>query len=123
MDSWRIVERGRRFSNLVLLNLSRGPNFKSRVFTPSLPSCLHDMLLTSKLSFFDYALCIQTGELEVSVMRIRSTIYLLAFLSVCLTPCFAHHTAVVVNKGNEVDNVTSTHLAKIIRREVKKWPD
>jgi ABC-type phosphate transport system substrate-binding protein len=56
-------------------------------------------------------------------MRIRSAIYLLAFLSACLTPCFAHHTAVVVNKENAVDNVTSTHLAKIIRGEVKKWPD
>jgi ABC-type phosphate transport system substrate-binding protein len=56
-------------------------------------------------------------------MRIRSTIYLLAFLSACLTPCFAHHTAVVVNKENAVDNVTSTHLAKIIREEIKKWPD
>jgi ABC-type phosphate transport system substrate-binding protein len=56
-------------------------------------------------------------------MRIRSTIYVLAFLSACLTPCFAHHTAVVVNKENAVDNVTSTHLAKIIRGEIKKWPD
>lgn len=56
-------------------------------------------------------------------MRIRSTIYLLAFLSACLTPCFAHHTAVVVNKENAVDNVTSAHLAKIIRGEIKKWPD
>jgi ABC-type phosphate transport system substrate-binding protein len=56
-------------------------------------------------------------------MRFRSTIYLLAFLSVCLTPCFAHHTAVVVNKDNAVDNVTSAHLGKIIRGEIKKWPD
>jgi ABC-type phosphate transport system substrate-binding protein len=56
-------------------------------------------------------------------MRIRSTIYVFAFLAACLTPCVAHHTAVVVNKENAVDNVTSTHLAKIIRGEVKKWPD
>src|SRR5277367_4305248 len=56
-------------------------------------------------------------------MRIRSAIYVLAFLAACLTPCFAHHTAVVVNKDNAVDNVTSAHLAKIIRGEVKKWPD
>jgi ABC-type phosphate transport system substrate-binding protein len=56
-------------------------------------------------------------------MRIRSAIYVLAFLSACLTPCFAHHTAVVVNKDNTVENVTSAHLAKIIRGEVKKWPD
>jgi ABC-type phosphate transport system substrate-binding protein len=56
-------------------------------------------------------------------MRIRFAIYVLAFLSACLTPCFAHHTAVVVNKDNTVENVTSAHLAKIIRGEVKKWPD
>ena len=56
-------------------------------------------------------------------MRIRSTIYMLAFLGVFLTPCFAHHTAVVVNKDNPVENVTSAHLVKIIRGENKKWPD
>jgi ABC-type phosphate transport system substrate-binding protein len=56
-------------------------------------------------------------------MRIRSAIYGLAFLLACLTPCFAHHTAVVVNKDNAIENVTSAHLAKIIRGEIKKWPD
>jgi len=56
-------------------------------------------------------------------MRVRSAIYVLAFLSSCLTPCFAHHTAVVVNKDNAVENVTSAHLAKIIRGEIKKWAD
>jgi ABC-type phosphate transport system substrate-binding protein len=56
-------------------------------------------------------------------MRIRSAIYLLAFLAAGLTPCFAHHIAVVVNKDNSVENVTSAHLARIIRGEVKKWPD
>jgi len=40
-----------------------------------------------------------------------------------LTPCFAHHMAVVVNKDNNVDNVTAAHLAKIVRAEVKNWPD
>lgn len=56
-------------------------------------------------------------------MRMRSAIFALAFLAACLTPCFAHHTAIVVNKENVVENVTSAHLAKIIRGEVKKWPD
>ncbi len=56
-------------------------------------------------------------------MSVRSTIYTLAVLSACLTPCFAHHTAVVVNKDNAVENVTSAHLAKMIRGEIKKWPD
>jgi phosphate transport system substrate-binding protein len=40
-----------------------------------------------------------------------------------LTPCFAHHMAVVVNKDNKVQNVTAAHLAKIFKGEVKKWPD
>ncbi len=56
-------------------------------------------------------------------MKTRSAIFVLAFLSAFLTPCFAHHTAVVVNKDNGVENVTAVHLSKIIRGEVKKWPD
>jgi len=48
---------------------------------------------------------------------------LLAFLFATLTPCFAHHTAVVVNKENATGNISSAHLAKIIRGEIKKWPD
>lgn len=56
-------------------------------------------------------------------MRLRSALFALAFLSACLTPCFAHHTAVVVNRENPVGNVTSAQLTKIIRGEAKKWPD
>lgn len=56
-------------------------------------------------------------------MRIRFTILALALFFSALTPCFAHHTAVVVNKDNAVANVTSAQLTKIIRGEVKKWPD
>jgi ABC-type phosphate transport system substrate-binding protein len=56
-------------------------------------------------------------------MKIRSAIYALTFLCASLTPCFAHHTAVIVNKDNAVGNVTSAHLTKIIRGEVKRWSD
>ena len=56
-------------------------------------------------------------------MKIRSALCALTFLCASLTPCFAHHTAVIVNKGNAVGNVTSTQLTKIIRGEVKKWSD
>ena len=56
-------------------------------------------------------------------MRIRFIIFALALFLGTLTPCFAHHTAVVVNKDNAVANVTSAQLTKIIRGEVKKWPD
>ena len=31
--------------------------------------------------------------------------------------------AVVVNKDNAVQNVSSAHLAKLVKGEVKKWPD
>jgi ABC-type phosphate transport system substrate-binding protein len=48
---------------------------------------------------------------------------LLVFLLTFLTPCFAHHMAVVVNKENSVGNVTAVHLSRILRSEVKKWPD
>ncbi len=37
--------------------------------------------------------------------------------------CFAHHLAVVVNKDNPVQNVTSAQLAKMCKGDVKKWPD
>ena len=55
-------------------------------------------------------------------MRIRSAICTLVFFCFGL-PCFAHHTAVIVNKDNRVDNVTSIQLSKIVRGEIKKWPD
>lgn len=56
-------------------------------------------------------------------MKLRIAAYVLTFLFASLSPCFAHHTAVIVNRGNSVDNVTSAHLTKIIRGEIKKWPD
>jgi ABC-type phosphate transport system substrate-binding protein len=31
--------------------------------------------------------------------------------------------AVVVNKANRVQNFTSAHLGKVLKGEIKKWPD
>jgi ABC-type phosphate transport system substrate-binding protein len=56
-------------------------------------------------------------------MKLQRLGALLVFLLTFLTPCFAHHMAVVTNKDNNVSNVTAVHLAKIFRSEVKKWPD
>jgi ABC-type phosphate transport system substrate-binding protein len=56
-------------------------------------------------------------------MRFQRFAALLVFLLTFLTPCFAHHMAVVVNKDNNVGNVTAAHLSRIFRSEVKKWPD
>jgi ABC-type phosphate transport system substrate-binding protein len=56
-------------------------------------------------------------------MRFQRIAILVAFVMTFLTPCFAHHMAVVVNKDNGVENVTSVHLSRIFRSEIKKWPD
>ena len=56
-------------------------------------------------------------------MRFLRLASLPLFLFTFLTPCFAHHMAVVVNKENSVGNVTAANLGKIFRGEVKKWPD
>jgi ABC-type phosphate transport system substrate-binding protein len=53
-------------------------------------------------------------------MRAR-TLSLITFLLVAL-PCFAHHMAVVVNKDSNVAEISSSHLAKILLLEDKKWP-
>jgi ABC-type phosphate transport system substrate-binding protein len=56
-------------------------------------------------------------------MRSRRMVLLFACIAVLVTPCFAHHMAVVVDKDNNVENLTSVHLAKIFRSELRKWPD
>jgi ABC-type phosphate transport system substrate-binding protein len=56
-------------------------------------------------------------------MRFQRLAVLLAFLLTFLTPCFAHHMAVVVNKDNNVGNVTAVHLSRIFHSDIKKWPD
>jgi len=56
-------------------------------------------------------------------MSLRRLAVLLAFLLTFLTPCFAHHMAVVVNKDNNVGTLTAAHLSRIFRSEIKKWPD
>ena len=56
-------------------------------------------------------------------MRLRSAFCVLAFLGASLASCFAHHMAVVVNKDNPVETVTAAHLSRILRAEIKKWPD
>jgi phosphate transport system substrate-binding protein len=56
-------------------------------------------------------------------MRFQRVAIPVAFVLTFLTPCFAHHMAVVVNKDNNVENVTSVHLSRIFRSEIKKWPD
>jgi ABC-type phosphate transport system substrate-binding protein len=47
----------------------------------------------------------------------------LVVVACCVTSCFAHHMAVVVNKGNNTGNISSAHLARIFRADVVKWSD
>ncbi len=56
-------------------------------------------------------------------MRFRRIPILAAFVLTFFMSCFAHHMAVVVNKDNNVENVTAAHLSRIFRSEIKKWPD
>jgi ABC-type phosphate transport system substrate-binding protein len=56
-------------------------------------------------------------------MRSQSVAAIFVFLLAFLTPCFAHHMAVVVNKENNVENISAAHLAKIFHWDAKKWPD
>jgi ABC-type phosphate transport system substrate-binding protein len=44
-------------------------------------------------------------------------------LIACCLPSEAKHMAVVVNKGNSTDNVTSVDLSKIFQANTRKWPD
>jgi ABC-type phosphate transport system substrate-binding protein len=56
-------------------------------------------------------------------MKCSRICFLFAFMMFSLLPCFAHHMAVVVNKDNGLGEVSSAHLAKILRLEVTKWHD
>jgi ABC-type phosphate transport system substrate-binding protein len=56
-------------------------------------------------------------------MRFLRLATLPLFLFTFLTPCFAHHMAVVANKDNNVGNITAVQLGKMFRFDVKKWPD
>lgn len=56
-------------------------------------------------------------------MKLSRIFCLSIFFMGSLLPCFAHHMAVVVNKDNNVGELASAHLAKILRLEVKKWHD
>jgi ABC-type phosphate transport system substrate-binding protein len=54
-------------------------------------------------------------------MKRYPVIFLVSFMLAAFTPSFAHHMAVVVNKTNTVENITSAHLARIIQSDTKTW--
>lgn len=56
-------------------------------------------------------------------MKKSGSISIFLFLLLSFVPAYAHHLAVVVAKGAEVDGMTSANLAKILTAETKRWPD
>jgi len=56
-------------------------------------------------------------------MKLGRQVPAIAFVICSIVPCFAHHLAVVVDKDNKIENVTSAHLVRIVKSEIKKWPD
>jgi len=56
-------------------------------------------------------------------MKRSGSIRVLLFLLLSLLPAYAHHVAVIVAKGNDVDHMTSANLAKILTADTKRWPD
>lgn len=56
-------------------------------------------------------------------MKRSGSISIFLFVLLSFVPSYAHHLAVVVAKGNDVDGLTSANLAKIFTAETKKWPD
>jgi ABC-type phosphate transport system substrate-binding protein len=56
-------------------------------------------------------------------MRLRRIPQIFFFLICLITPCLAHHMAVVADKDNKTQNLSSAQLAKIFKGEATKWPD
>jgi ABC-type phosphate transport system substrate-binding protein len=56
-------------------------------------------------------------------MKYQRILCFCVWITLSAVPCFAHHMAVVVNKDNTAQNITSAHLTKVFKGEVKKWPD
>src|SRR5689334_15157352 len=49
--------------------------------------------------------------------------HLLIAAVLLVSPAFAHHLAVVVDKDNNTGSVSSANLSRIFKSEMKKWPD
>lgn len=53
----------------------------------------------------------------------KSSTGLFLFILLSFSQCFAHHIALVVNKGSNVDGMTTANLTKLFKAETSKWPD
>lgn len=65
-----------------------------------------------------------SGKLDdIRGMNVRLLRSLALLVPILITPCWAHHMAVVVSPENSIVNLTSGQLGKIMRGETRKWPD
>lgn len=56
-------------------------------------------------------------------MKRSGSLCVFLFVLLSFVPSYAHHLAVVVGKGNDVDGMTSANLARILTAENRRWPD
>jgi phosphate transport system substrate-binding protein len=56
-------------------------------------------------------------------MLVRNVRAVAFFLLASVLPSFAHHLAVVVNKDNPAEEVSSANLSRIFKGELRKWSD
>jgi ABC-type phosphate transport system substrate-binding protein len=53
----------------------------------------------------------------------RNVSALVLFLLISWASAYAHHVAVVAHQDNGLENISSAELARILKSEIKKWPD
>ena len=56
-------------------------------------------------------------------MKQHFRLFALVFTIFSFLPCYAHHLAVVVDKGNNTGEITAANLSKIFKSETRKWAD
>jgi ABC-type phosphate transport system substrate-binding protein len=56
-------------------------------------------------------------------MRCRKISTLVTIVLSCCASAFAHHVAIVAQKESYIQNLSSTELGKILKSEIKKWPN
>jgi len=56
-------------------------------------------------------------------MNNRGVASLALFVALCWLPAHAHHLAVIVPQQSRTEAMSSGELAKILKSEIKKWPD
>jgi ABC-type phosphate transport system substrate-binding protein len=56
-------------------------------------------------------------------MKYRQISTLVAIVLSCCASAFAHHVAIVAQKENSIQNLTTAELGKILKSDIRKWPN